>query len=46
MPREYVEALKNGNRTNRWGEVLYELYQQTDQAPPIAIAQETIALAK
>jgi hypothetical protein len=44
MTREYVEALQRGNHTNDWGEVLHDLWTQTDQAPPVAVAQQTVAI--
>jgi hypothetical protein len=38
MTREYIEFLRNANRTDDWGERLYRAWLVTDKAPPIAIA--------
>jgi hypothetical protein len=44
MTHEYVEALDRGNHTNGWGEILYDLWKRTDQAPPVAIAEQTLPI--
>jgi hypothetical protein len=44
MTREYATALKLGNRTNDWGNVLYDLWDRTEQAPPVPVAQETLPI--
>jgi predicted phage tail protein len=38
MTREYIEFLRDANRTDDWGERLYQAWLATDKAPPIAIA--------
>jgi hypothetical protein len=46
VTRDYVEALQRGNHTNQWGDVLYDLWKRTNQAAPVAIARQTIAIAQ
>jgi hypothetical protein len=41
----YIEALRHGNHTNHWGETLYNLWEQTDKAAPVAMANGAIALS-
>jgi hypothetical protein len=38
MTREYIEFLRRTNRTDDWGERLYQAWLATEKAPPIAIA--------
>jgi hypothetical protein len=42
VTEQYVNALKKGNRTNSTGNKLYDLWIQTDKAPPIPIAHRTV----
>ncbi len=43
--RHYIEALLNGNTTDQWGQILHDLWLQTDKAPPIAMVTRSIGLA-
>jgi len=44
VTRHYIEALRDGNHTDHWGDTLYDLWQQTDKAPPTEIVSRTIQL--
>jgi len=39
-----VEALRDGNRTDKWGAELHALWTATDKCPPIAIVSKELAL--
>lgn len=45
VTRHYIEALRDGNHTNSWGEILYDLWVRTDRAAPTAMHTVTIDLA-
>lgn len=45
VTRHYIEALKNGNVTDSWGNILYDLWLQTDKGPPIAMTTSSPALS-
>lgn len=45
VTRHYVEALRDGNVTDRWGAILHDLWLQTDKGPPIVITTEQIDFA-
>ncbi len=32
VTRHYIEALRDGNLTDHWGQTLYDLWEQTDKA--------------
>ncbi len=38
--KEYVEFLRDENRTNNWGNVLYDLWNTTGKAAPVAMATQ------
>jgi hypothetical protein len=42
--KEYVEFLRDENTTNSWGHDLYDAWVATGKAPPVVIAQQTVAL--
>jgi hypothetical protein len=44
MTRDYVEALRDHNFTDDWGDVLYDLWLATDMAPPIEMASQELIL--
>lgn len=47
VTRHYIEALRDGNVTDQWGQILHNLWLQTDKAPPIPMtsAQTTLAIS-
>jgi len=44
VTRHYVEALRDGNVTDDWGDILYGLWDSTGQGAPIRMAFRTIVL--
>ncbi|MDP6539773.1 MAG: hypothetical protein QF903_07810 [Planctomycetota bacterium] len=44
VTRHYIEALRDGNVTNHWGETLYRLWLQTNKCAPIEITSEELLL--
>ncbi len=44
VTRHYIEALRDGNHTDHWGDTLYQLWLQTDRNAPVAITSTTTAL--
>ena len=42
--RHYIEALRDGNVTDDWGETLYDLWTATDKAAPVPIVAVEIPL--
>lgn len=38
VTREYIEALQHGNVTDDWGDILANLWEQTDKGPPVPIS--------
>ncbi|MCA8980140.1 MAG: hypothetical protein H6831_12645 [Planctomycetes bacterium] len=44
VSRDYVEALREGNHTDHWGETLFRLWVATDKCPPILMAADEILL--
>ncbi len=44
VTKHYVEALRDGNRTDKWGAELHALWTATDKCPPIAIVSKELAL--
>lgn len=38
LTRHYIEALRDGNVTDDWGNVLHDLWQQTGRGAPVAMA--------
>jgi hypothetical protein len=43
-PRHYIEALRNGNHTDLWGETLHSLWEQTGRGAPLAMVSEVLIL--
>jgi hypothetical protein len=44
VTRHYIEALRDGNFTDDWGEILHQLWLDTDKGPPIEMTSAAIAL--
>src|SRR5690606_9506560 len=42
--RHYIEALREGNQTDHWGETLYTLWQQSGRSPPVTMADAALDL--
>ncbi|NOT01439.1 MAG: hypothetical protein HOP29_12510 [Phycisphaerales bacterium] len=45
VTRHYIEALRDGNHSDQWGDILYDLWLATDKGPPIPIVSDELALA-
>ncbi len=45
VTRHYIEALRDGNVTDQWGDILHDLWQQTDKGPPIPMTTAQPSLA-
>jgi hypothetical protein len=43
LTRHYVEALRDGNATDHWGDTLYSLWMATGRGAPILMAAKTLA---
>ncbi|MDP6600718.1 MAG: hypothetical protein QGH76_00325 [Phycisphaerales bacterium] len=43
-PRHYIEMLRDGNVTDDWGDILYDLWVETGRGTPIEMTYETIAI--
>ncbi len=44
-PRGYIEHLRDANRTNTWGEVLYAAWLATGRGAPIVMTSQSLVLA-
>jgi len=44
VTRHYVEALRDGNHTDDWGEVLHDLWLATDKGPPVPVVSRQIVI--
>jgi len=44
-PREYVEALRDGNVTDAWGTTLHDVWTATGRGAPIAMTSQALTLA-
>lgn len=44
VTRHYIEALRDGNHTDHWGQTLHTLWEESGRAAPIAMASSTITL--
>ena len=44
VTRHYIEALRDGNVTDHWGETLHDLWEQTDRCPPLLITSASLSL--
>jgi len=45
VTKHYIEALRNGNHTDHWGETLHQLWLDTDKGPPIEITSSELSVA-
>ena len=45
VTRHYIEALRDGNQTDHWGQTLHDLWEQSGRAAPITMATASIPLA-
>ncbi len=45
VTRHYIEALRDANHTDHWGQTLHDLWQESGRAAPITMASATLALA-
>ncbi|MBL9141973.1 MAG: hypothetical protein JNK53_08925 [Phycisphaerae bacterium] len=44
VTRHYIEALRDNNFTDHWGDTLHDLWVATDRAPPIPMTSATLDL--
>jgi hypothetical protein len=44
LPRHYIEALRDGNHTDDWGQVLYDLWEKTGKGAPIRMASTSVPI--
>ena len=44
VTRHYIEALRDGNVTDHWGDTLHRLWLQTNKCPPIEITSGELLL--
>ncbi|MGZ5971028.1 MAG: hypothetical protein ACXWP4_25335, partial [Polyangiales bacterium] len=44
VTRHYVEALRDGNKTDDWGKRLYAAWEKTAKGAPIAMASADLTL--
>ena len=44
VTRHYIEALRDANKTDHWGQTLFDLWEESGRATPITMASSTIAL--
>lgn len=42
--RHYIEALRDANVTDHWGDTLYSLWEQSGRSPPVTMASGSLAL--
>jgi hypothetical protein len=45
VTRHYIEALRDGNVTDNWGQILYDLWLETNRNAPFPIARAEIKVA-
>lgn len=45
VTRHYIEALRDGNVTNDWGDILYQLWLDTNKGAPIPMATQRLDLS-
>lgn len=45
VTRHYIEALRDNNHSNQWGDILYNLWLATDKAPPIPMTSDQLTLS-
>lgn len=46
LPREYIEALRDGNHSNHWGETLHDLWLRTGKGEPIAMTAASLEIRR
>ena len=44
LTRHYIEALRDGNTTDDWGDTLHALWQQTGRGAPVRMTDASLAL--
>lgn len=44
LPRHYIEALRDGNHTDDWGQVLYDLWEKTGKGAPIPMVSASLPI--
>lgn len=44
LTRHYIEALRDGNTTDDWGEILHELWVETGRGAPIPMTRRSLVL--
>lgn len=44
VTRHYIEALRDGNQSDHWGQTLHDLWEQSGRAAPITMASASIPL--
>ncbi len=45
VTRHYIEALRDGNASDHWGQTLHDLWEESGRAAPITMASASIPLA-
>jgi PKD repeat protein len=45
VSRDYVDFLRDENRTNHWGQTFYDLWDSNGRSAPVAMATNTITIA-
>lgn len=45
VTKHYIEALRNGNHTDHWGETLYQLWLDTNKGAPLEIVSTELEIA-
>ncbi len=43
-PRHYIEALRDANHTDSWGDILHQLWLDTGRGAPIPMVSQTSTL--
>lgn len=46
VTRHYIEALRDANHSDHWGQTLHDLWEESGRAAPITMASATIALGE
>ncbi len=44
VTRHYIEALRDANVTDDWGDILHSLWERTGRCPPVLITTETLVV--
>lgn len=45
VTRRYIEALRDGNVTDDWGDILYQLWLDTNRGAPVPMTSDTVFLS-